>query len=185
LILPENPKYITDALVIGSNVERFTMPRRKSLMPRVARAAKSATAAKMTPLEKLYNAGELHPDPNTNRLMLIAGEIWYEFAMVQDSQAALRAIQYRALIDAGSSQAKFDQFMAEGMDRNKKARFYRQAIGAGSAQLLDTIIYHGHSTMEAADILLKRKTKPAQIEILARFRQALEIFAALCRLPGT
>jgi hypothetical protein len=160
------------------------MTRKRLLKPRAKGDAKSATA-KMTPLEKLYNAGELHADPNTNRLMLVAGEIWYELAMVQDSQATLRAIQYRTLIDAGSTQAKFDQFMAEGVDRNKKAGFLRKAIGAGSAQLLDTIIYHGHSTKKAAQILLKRDGKPAQIEILARFRQALEIFAALCRLPGT
>jgi hypothetical protein len=160
------------------------MPRKKSLMPRAKGDAKPATA-KMTPLEKLYNAGELHADPNTNRLMLVAGEIWYELAMVQDAQATVRAIQYRTLISSGSTQAKFDQFMLEGMDRTKKARFYRNAIGAGSAQLLDTIIYHGHSTKEAAQILLKRDSKPAYIEILARFRQALEIFAALCRLPGT
>jgi hypothetical protein len=117
--------------------------------------------------------------------MLIAGEIWYELAMVQDSQATTHAIQYRALIDAGRTQAKFDQFMLEGLDRTKKASFLRKAIGAGAAQLLDTIIFHGHSTDEAALILLKRKGKPAQIEILGRFRQALEIFAALCRLPGT
>lgn len=136
-------------------------------------------------IDGMAKALNVFGDPTTNKLMLIAGEIWYELALAQEAQAAPHAIQYRPLIDAGSTQAKFDQFMAEGMDKNKKSQFYRRAVGFGAAQLLDTIIYHGCTMDEASRILLKRDGKPAQIEILARFRQALEMFASLCRLPGT
>jgi len=139
----------------------------------------------LSTVEKLFRANKLDSDPNTNRLMMAAAEIWYDLALVSLSSASPSAINYRPRVSTSMTRMQVDGWLAKHVDKTTESQRYRGFTGKHASALLDAIIVEDLTIESAALRILGRDNKPAGIEMLARFRQALVGFAALCRLPGT
>jgi len=136
-------------------------------------------------LEDYFKSQKLHPDTSTNQKMMMAGEIWYRFAVTSMQTSGPQAIAYTERVSTSRTRMDVDRFLGNLVDLKKKAYLYRKMTSEGGRMILDAIIVED-LTIEATAAKIKGSTgKPARDEIRIRFKQALEDFAALTRVLGT
>lgn len=135
-------------------------------------------------LRKLFDAGDLDPDPHTNLMMMVAAEIWLDLALADLSSMAPSGIAIRERVSTSRTLRQVDNWLANGIDRREKSNCYRYA-SRYSCKYLDAIIVEDLTIKEAALKLLGRDNGRATDEMRGRFKQALLAFSGLCRLGGT